>query len=303
MLGSCASAETSVRGSPGPTGPTSANDQDGRARASCTSSGMSSFVATIAPVNTMRGSGSAAIAGSVAPGSSARANSSVSATLGASSTLSDSARIRSASFGALASTRSARAREALLGGAEARRVDQRMRGDVIDAVVDDERGVERVEQHLGLRHVGPQDRPAHAQPARGAAHERRQQPRVEPPRGRARVQRQHQRGEHVQPVRRARRREPPPQALQDALRRRGQRAAAGAARATRRTAPGSRAPGATSGGAGWSRGRCPSRRSRRTRCRGRAGRVGSARRHDPRRPGCTLDVGAANGANGNAAAG
>ena len=67
-------------------------------------------------------------------------------------------------------------REALLGRAEARRVDQRMRGDVIDAVVDDERGVERVEQHLGLRHVGPQDRPAHAQPAHGSAHERRQQP-------------------------------------------------------------------------------------------------------------------------------
>ena len=43
---------------------------------------MSSLVATIAPVKTMRGAGQAASAGSTGPGSSARANSSVSATLG-----------------------------------------------------------------------------------------------------------------------------------------------------------------------------------------------------------------------------
>ena len=74
-------------GSPGPTGPTSANDHVGRRRASSTSSGRSSLTATIAPVNTIRGAGSAAIAGSSGPGSSARENSSVSATLGASRTL------------------------------------------------------------------------------------------------------------------------------------------------------------------------------------------------------------------------
>ena len=57
MFGSAASAETSVRGSPGPIGPTSANDHDGRSRASATSSAMSSLIATIAPVNTIRGAG------------------------------------------------------------------------------------------------------------------------------------------------------------------------------------------------------------------------------------------------------
>ena len=60
-------------------------------------------------------------------------------------------------------------REALLGRAEAGGVDARVRGDVIDAVVDDERGCERLEQDLRLRHVGPQDRPAEAEPAGGPA--------------------------------------------------------------------------------------------------------------------------------------
>ncbi len=47
-------------------------------------------------------------------------------------------------------------------------VDAGLGGDVIDAVVDDERGFERVQQRLGLRDVGPQDRPL-ANPSRRVA--------------------------------------------------------------------------------------------------------------------------------------
>ena len=131
-------------------------------------------MATIAPVNTIRGVGSAAIS-SVQPARarSAREKSSVSATFGASRTLLEIVRSRSASAGALASTRSARAAKRVLGGAEARGVDPLLGGDVIDAVVDDQRGVERVDQHLRLRHVRPQDRPPQAEPAGGAPHEQR----------------------------------------------------------------------------------------------------------------------------------
>ncbi len=59
--------------------------------------------------------------------------------------------------------------EARLGRAEARGVDALVGGDVVDAVVDDQRRVERVDQHLGLGNVGPQDRPSQAQPAGRAA--------------------------------------------------------------------------------------------------------------------------------------
>ncbi len=89
--------------------------------------------------------------------------------------------MRCASAGALASTRSARAREALLGGAEAGAVDAGLRGDVIDAVVDDEPRLKRIDEDLGLGHVGPEDRPLHPQPARGAAHLRAQEAAVERP--------------------------------------------------------------------------------------------------------------------------
>ena len=63
------------------------------------------------------------------------------------------------------------AREALLGGAEAGGVDAGLRGDVVDAVVDDQLGRQRPDQGLGLGHVGPQDRsPVEAEPADGVAH-------------------------------------------------------------------------------------------------------------------------------------
>jgi hypothetical protein len=83
---------------------------------------------------------------------------------------------------------------------EAVRVDALLGGDVIDAVVDHQRRLERVEQHLRLRHVGPQDRPPDAQSARGSAHERRQQPPVERAHRPVAVKGQHQRREDVEAV-------------------------------------------------------------------------------------------------------
>ncbi len=106
--------------------------------------------------------------------------------------------------------------EALLRGAEAGGVDALLRGDVIDAVVDDERGVEHVDQRLGLRDVAPQDRLVHAQARRGAADEGGEQPRVERADDARAVQRQHERREHVQSVRLARGREATAQPAPDA---------------------------------------------------------------------------------------
>ena len=99
----------------------------------------------------------------------------MSATLGASSTLSEIApqppRQRRR-----ARQHEVRPRgEAFLGRAEAGGVDALVGGDVIDAVVYDQRRVQRLDQDLRLRYVGPQDRPPQAEPARGAPHERGQQ--------------------------------------------------------------------------------------------------------------------------------
>jgi hypothetical protein len=68
-----------------------------------------------------------------------------------------------------------------------------MRGDVIDAVVDDQRRAQRVDQHLGLWHVCPQDRGLQAEPARRAPYECRQQPGVQRAHEPASMQRHDQR--------------------------------------------------------------------------------------------------------------
>jgi len=82
-----------------------------------------------------------------------------------------SARIRSASDGAEAMTRSARRAKALLGGEERGRVDPLVGGDVVDAVVDDER---RDRARRGApppaarSSTGPARPPARPAPRRGA---------------------------------------------------------------------------------------------------------------------------------------
>jgi hypothetical protein len=91
-----------------------------------------------------------------------------------------------------------------------------VRGDVIDAVVDHQRGRQRVDQHLGLGNVAPQDRPAHPQAGGGSLDQPRQQARVERAHGAAAVQRQYQRRQHVQPVDGAWRRDAASQPARDA---------------------------------------------------------------------------------------
>ena len=161
--------------------------------------------------------------------------------------------------------------EALLGRAEAVGVDARLRGDVIDAVVDDQRRLKRLDQHLCLRHVRPQDRRVQAEPARGAPHERRQQAGVERARQPAAMERQHERREDVQPVHDSRGREAAPQPPGDARQVAPRELRLAQAERLDEQHPVLARQARTSGGAGWSTARCPSRRIRRTRCRGRAG--------------------------------
>jgi hypothetical protein len=71
--------------------------------------------------------------------------------------------------------------EARLGDAERVRVDPRVSRDVVDAVVNHQLRVERVEQTLGLWDIRPQNRTPDVQLLRRMAHERRKQPRVEAP--------------------------------------------------------------------------------------------------------------------------
>ena len=170
-------------------------------------------------------------------------------------------------------TRSARAAKRASAARNAAPGDALLRGDVVDAVVDDRRsGRGTSTQRLGLRDVAPQQR---ARAARGGvprgATWRAQQPRVERRSPRAVVQR----ARRAARARAARRRAAARAARAAGGGRSGagraRRAAGGAARATRRTARGCARPGATSGAAGSSTARRPSRRSRRTRCRGLPG--------------------------------
>ena len=195
------------------------------------------------PVKTIRGCGSASSAGSTGPGLQRRGEQRgvgdvrrVEHVVGAAS------RMRSASGGALASTRSARRAKRSSAARKLSRVDSLLGGDVVDAVVDDERRVERLEQRLGLRDVGPQDRLAEPEPPRRAAHQAAQQPRVE----RAHGARCRAAGGPAARARAGRRRarggaQPAPQAPRDPAQVAPGELRPAQARATRRTAPGCRA--------------------------------------------------------------
>ena len=177
----------------------------------------STFAPETAPVKTTRGRGSASSAASTGPSPSAVANRADVGDVGHQ----HGARVEAGH--PLGERRGAgdhevgAGREALLGGEERRGVDPLVGRDVVDAVVDDERRVQRVEQRLGLRHVAPEHR-ARPQPgsARAAPHEARQQPGVDRARGGAGVQRQHERRQDVDALGDlARRRQPAAQAARD----------------------------------------------------------------------------------------
>ena len=112
--------------------------------------------------------------------------------------------MRSASAGAEASTRSARAAKCASASRNGRRRHALLGGDVVHAVVDDRGRLERLDEPVRLRHVAPQDRPLEAERARGAADLGAQQARVEAPEAAAPVERDHERRQHVQAVDRAR---------------------------------------------------------------------------------------------------
>jgi hypothetical protein len=84
-------------------------------------------------------------------------------------------------------------------------------------VVEDERRVQHVDQHLGLRVVGPEDGGGHAELAGRTAHQPGQQARVQCAHHAEAVEGDHERREHVYAVDLTRRRQAALQPAQDAL--------------------------------------------------------------------------------------
>ena len=173
------------------------------------------MVATTAPWKTSRGRGRASSAGSTMPGSSAAAN-----RIG----VGDVRRVEDVAGELphpLGQCRGARQhkvgapREAFLRCPEALGVDALLGGEVVDAVIDDKLGVEDLDQVLGLRRVGPENRPAHAQSTSRPADLAPEQPPVQRSRCGTAVEGQHQRREDVEPIDGARASQPGPQAAPD----------------------------------------------------------------------------------------